>query len=72
METLTIIRNPASDREFAHAVDEALVAGVTDPAALESRLRDRYPRVLVRARDLESEPALTWYVYREGHWVAEQ
>ena len=71
MDTLTVVRNPASDREFARAIDEALAGGVSDPASLEARLRQRYPHVLVRARDLESEPTVTWYVYREGHWVAE-
>jgi hypothetical protein len=72
LERVTIVRNPASDREFARAIDEALAGGASAPEALEARLKQRYPHVLVRARDLESEPALTWYVYREGHWVAER
>ena len=65
----TIIRNPADDREFERAIEEALEADSPNPAALEGRLRERYPHVLVRPRDLDAERTPTWYVYREGRWV---
>jgi hypothetical protein len=65
----TIIRNPADDREFERALEEALRADSNDPAAVEARLRERYPRAVVRQRDLEAEPTAMWYVYREGRWV---
>ncbi len=67
---LTIIRNPADDTEFAEAIEQALAAGLGDPAAVEARLRERYPRALVRPRDLDAESSPTWYVYREGRWVS--
>jgi hypothetical protein len=66
---LTIIRNPADDVEFAEAIEQALAAGLSEPAAVEARLRERYPRALVRPRDLDAESTPTWYVYREGRWV---
>ena len=66
---LTIIRNPASDREFERAIEGALRAGVSGPAELEAQLRQLYPRALVRPRDLAEEPIHTWYVYREGRWI---
>jgi hypothetical protein len=66
---LTIIRNPASDREFERAIEVALRAGVSGPSELEAQLRQLYPRALVRPRDLAEEPIHTWYVYREGRWI---
>ena len=65
----TIIRNPANDREFEGAIEAALAEGVRDPRDLEIRLRARYPRVLVRPRELDAESIPMWYVYREGRWV---
>lgn len=41
------------------------------PADLEARLRPLVPRILVRERALANEPDPAWYVYREGHWVAD-
>lgn len=68
---LTIIRNPASDREFERAIERALRAGASSPEDLEAQLRQQYPRALVRPRDLAEEPIRTWYVYREGRWIME-
>lgn len=65
----TIIRNPADDQEFERAIDEALEAGSNNPAAIEARLRERYPRAVVRPRELEAERTAIWYVYREGRWI---
>ena len=66
---VTIIRNPSDDRDFERAIDELLSEGAQDPAALEARLRARYPHAVVRPRDLDAESIQTWYVYREGHWT---
>lgn len=65
----TIIRNPSHDRDFERALEEALQDGSEDPAKVEARLRERYPRAVIRPRDLDAETMPTWYVYREGHWT---
>jgi hypothetical protein len=64
----TLVLNPPDDRDF-----ESFVAGVVQTASgaveLEQGLRTRYPRALVRPRDLAGERVQIWYVYRDGHWV---
>jgi hypothetical protein len=64
----TLVLNPPDDRDF-----EAFVTSVVDTAAdaaqLERSLRHRYPRAIVRPRDLAGERVEIWYVYRDGHWV---
>jgi hypothetical protein len=64
----TLVINPRSDPGFVTAV-EAEGHGVASPEALADRLRQAYPRVLVRPRLLANEPYEIWYVYRDGHWV---
>jgi len=66
---ITIVRNPAADREFERLVNEGVDDGLGDPTLLQARLRERYPRAVVRPRALAGESTETWYVYREGHWV---
>jgi hypothetical protein len=39
------------------------------PAMLESLLRQAYPKVVVRRRELSSESTEIWYVYRDGRWT---
>lgn len=59
---------PSDDVTFRDHVDrltERYPGG--DPAAFETRLRRLFPRAVVRARGISSEPEL-WYVYREGAW----
>lgn len=65
----TIVRNPPSDAEFGAAIQQIVDDGVVDPAVAELRLRERYPRAIVRPRELAAEPLLVWYVYREGRWT---
>jgi hypothetical protein len=65
----TIVRNPPDDHAFRQAVDDILASGVTDPGVAEERLRARFPRAVVRERDLASELSAVWYVYREGRWI---
>ena len=55
-----------TDEEDAEAV---LANGVTAPDAFQERLRERYPRAVVRQRELASEPFTIWYCYRDGRWV---
>ena len=67
--TITIVRNPAGDAGFEEAVNDGMRDGTTSPALLEGRLRERYPRAVVRPRDLAGESTTVWYVYRDGYWV---
>ena len=55
--------------EFAAAAHALLDGGTGTPAQLQRSLRERYPRAVVRARELSSEPSEVWYVYREGRWI---
>jgi hypothetical protein len=64
-----LVTNPADDVAFRDDAEAALEEGQS-PAELQRILRARYPRVVVRQRDLAGERAVVWYVYREGHWVA--
>ncbi len=61
--------NPADDQAFRRSVDDALADGSIGATELQRRLRDDFPRAVVRPRDLASERLTVWYVYREGHWV---
>jgi hypothetical protein len=70
-EQPTIVRNPAGDREFEADIDSALTGGVLEPEDLETRLRQVYPRVVVRPRALADERHSVWYVYRDGRWTSE-
>lgn len=65
-----LITNPRSDAAFVQAVDAAL-DGADGPGELQRRLRERYPDVVVRPRELSSEPVTVWYVYRDGRWVSD-
>ena len=64
-----LVLNPRSDTTFVDAANAAVTPDGMTPSALQRALRPAYPSVLVRARDLSNEPALVWYVYRDGHWV---
>lgn len=65
-----IVRNPAHDVEFQHAIDDILAAGTVDPEVAQQLLRNVYPRATIRRRELESEPTEVWYAYRDGRWVS--
>ena len=65
----TVVRNPATDREFEAAIDAILESGVRDPETAQEELRRDYPRAVVRPRELDAERKPVWYVYREGHWI---
>jgi hypothetical protein len=62
--------NPRRDADFVATV-EAEGPTAESPAAFELSLRARYPRAVVRPRQLEGERSEVWYVYREGTWVSE-
>jgi hypothetical protein len=64
-----LVTNPADDEEFGAHAARLLEDGAGHWQALQACLRQRYPRALVRPRDLAGEHAQVWYVYRDGHWV---
>ena len=66
-----LILNPRSDDVFVRRARAAAV-DAADPASLAQRLRGWYPNIVVRARELSSEPAVMWYVYRDGRWTPER
>ena len=66
---LTLILNPATDRQFAAFAQQQVDEGALSVDELEGRLRVRYPRAAVHARVLSGELSTIWYVYRDGHWV---
>jgi hypothetical protein len=65
----SFVINPRSDDAFVATV-EGEGAGATSATALEERLRETYPKAVVRPRQLAGEQSQVWYVYRDGHWVA--
>jgi hypothetical protein len=64
-----LVTNPADDVAFRDDANAALEEGQS-VAELEGLLRRAYPRAVVRARELDGERPVVWYVYRVGHWVA--
>ncbi len=69
MTSITVVRNPANDHEFARAIEELLADGVRTVEEAERRLRERWPRAVVRRRELSDEATPVWYAYREGRWI---
>jgi hypothetical protein len=65
----TLVLNPADDDDFRSFALGLVGDGVLDPSLLQECLRNRYPRAVVRPRELAGELAQIWYVYRDGHWV---
>ena len=66
----TLLVNPPSDARLRAALDRTMAErGPGTPSELEALMRPEYPRIVVRARALEHESVVVWYVYREGYWV---
>jgi hypothetical protein len=65
----TLVLNPPDDEAFRSSAERLVEDGVRDPSELQARLREDWPRALVRPRELAGEHAHIWYVYRDGHWV---
>ena len=63
-----LILSPPDDNAFVTAARSAVEIGMT-PAELELVLRARYPKTVVRQRELIGESLTIWYVYRDGHWI---
>ena len=64
-----LILNPRDDPDFAAFAEELADVGGLEATELQGKLRVRYPKAVVRPRDLSSERTAVWYVYREGMWV---
>ena len=65
----TLVLNPADDEDFRSAARHLVENGFVEPTLLQDRLRARWPRAMVRQRELAGERFQIWYVYRDGHWV---
>jgi hypothetical protein len=61
--------SPPDDDAFRDQAERLLANGAATASALERGLRLRYPKAVVRARDLAGERAVVWYVYRDGRWT---
>jgi len=66
-----LILNPRQDPAFVRRVRAIEAAGLERPDDLVEALRSDYPDIVVRPRELSSEPAVVWYVYRDGRWTSE-
>jgi hypothetical protein len=60
---------PRDDTDFVALVDLLALTSPT-PRELERRLRETYPKAVVRARELSGENTQVRYVYRDGTWKA--
>ena len=67
-----LVVNPVADRTFKAFAEQQLDEGSSSVSDLEARLRVRYPRAAVHARELSGEPIAIWYVYRDGHWTTDR
>jgi hypothetical protein len=65
----TLVLNPRHDIDFVTLAEAIMSAGIESPGQLQEQLRQTYPHVVVRARDLNGEAVTIWYVYRDGHWI---
>jgi hypothetical protein len=65
----TLVLNPPDDDAFRESAEHLIETGIVEPDELQDCLREQWPRVLVRPRELAGEQAQIWYVYRDGHWV---
>lgn len=65
----TLVLNPRRDTDFVTLAEAIVSKGIDSPGELQERLRQHYPRVVVRARELSGESFTIWYVYRDGHWI---
>lgn len=68
-ERPVLIASPGDDAAFRELAHEELENGAATAGALEVGLRARYPKAVVRPRDLTGERVVVWYVYREGRWT---
>ena len=66
-----LILNPRHDAEFVDRVRRLEADRLHTPDDLIAPLRAWYPDIVVRPRELSSEPVEIWYVYRDGHWTSE-
>lgn len=64
-----IFANPTNDHDFVAFATSSAERSET-PERLQLALRAKYPGATVRARVLDGEMSVVWYVYREGKWTS--
>ena len=64
-----LMLNPRDDEAFGELVTQLVAGGIETTGALQAALRDRYPAAVVHQREISSERAVVWYVYRDGRWI---
>jgi len=64
-----LIASPRDDEAFRVGAEQFVADGADTPSLLQAALRARYPKAVVRARDLSEERVVVWYVYRDGRWT---
>jgi hypothetical protein len=64
-----LMLNPRDDDAFSAFVAQLVEGGIPTIDALQAALRDRYPGAVVHLREISSERAVVWYVYRDGRWI---
>jgi hypothetical protein len=70
LERPVLVLNPRSDDRFVTWARDLVQGGIATPADLQRRLCERYPRAVVRLRELSGEAVAVWYVYRDGRWAS--
>lgn len=64
-----LVLNPADDPSFSDLAERLLEHDGLTPLRMQAALRQRYPRAVVRRRELAGERLDVWYVYRDGRWI---
>jgi hypothetical protein len=64
-----LIVNPRDDAVFRDLVEHLVDEGAKGTDALQTALRETYPLAVVHLREISSEQAVVWYVYRDGRWI---
>lgn len=64
-----LIVSPHDDPAFLGLANLFIAEGADSPSKLQALLRERYPKAVVRLRELSSEPDVVWYLYRDGRWI---
>jgi hypothetical protein len=66
-----LVVNPATDWHLVGLALELTNDEHCTLEALQAALRREYPELVIHRRELSGEPYESWYVYRDGHWIAE-
>ena len=67
-ERPVLIASPRDDAVFLAFAERLVANGAAAAELLQAAIRVRYPKAVVRERDLAGERIVVWYVYRDGRW----